>query len=555
MHNRLSQIQPYTRAILKGHLCSSGVPYSMMDRPIIAIANSWNEIVPGHVHLRELADHIKKGVLEAGGYPLEFNTIAVCDGIAQGHDGMKYSLPSRDVIADSVETMIRAHEIFDGMVMISSCDKIVPGMLMSAARLNLPTLVFLGGVMPNYIKPKESKAARQEFLSGSLDEQGLVAVTRKYYPCAGVCPFLGTANTMQGLSEALGMALPNSSWMRALSDEQLHAAEDAGRRAVELVKKKIRVRDILTKEAFENAISVLLAMGGSLNACLHLPAIAKEIGIDLPLDAFDRISRKVPFIAAVTPNNNNFTTNDLQRAGGVPAIMKELSPLLHPDALTVTGETVKENIADAKVKDREIIHPLDAPIEAQGGIAVLKGNLAEDGALIKQSAVPEDLMAFQGKAIVFDSEEQFDEAYHNGAIQENQVVVIRYEGPKGGPGMRELHRCTEILSRYKKIALITDGRFSGASAGLSVGYMSPEAAEGGTLALVRNGDPIAIDVPNRDLTLLVDDETLEKRRKEIKEPNKDASKFLSLYASSTASAAHGAVRNTLKEGKTYAEKI
>ncbi|UAK16634.1 dihydroxy-acid dehydratase [Sporolactobacillus terrae] len=555
MHNRLSQIQPYTRAILKGHLCSSGVPYSMMDRPIIAIANSWNEIVPGHVHLRELADHIKKGVLEAGGYPLEFNTIAVCDGIAQGHDGMKYSLPSRDVIADSVETMIRAHEIFDGMVMISSCDKIVPGMLMSAARLNLPTLVFLGGVMPNYIKPKESKAARQEFLSGSLDEQGLVAVTRKYYPCAGVCPFLGTANTMQGLSEALGMALPNSSWMRALSQEQLHAAEDAGRRAVELVKKKIRVRDILTKEAFENAISVLLAMGGSLNACLHLPAIAKEIGIDLPLDVFDRISRKVPFIAAVTPNNNNFTTNDLQRAGGVPAIMKELSPLLHLDALTVTGETVKENVAGARVKDREIIHPLDAPIEAEGGIAVLKGNLAEDGALIKQSAVPEDLMAFQGKAIVFDSEEQFDEAYHNGAIQENQVVVIRYEGPKGGPGMRELHRCTEILSRYKKIALITDGRFSGASAGLSVGYMSPEAAEGGPLALVRNGDPIAIDVPNRDLTLLVDDETLEKRKKEIKEPNKDASKFLSLYASSTASAAHGAVRTTLKEGKTYAEKI
>lgn len=543
MKNRLSKIQPYTRAILKGHLCSSGVPYSMMDRPIIAIANSWNEIVPGHVHLRELADHIKKGVLEAGGYPLEFNTIAVCDGIAQGHDGMKYSLPSRDVIADSVETMIRAHEIFDGAVMISSCDKIVPGMLMSAARLNLPTLVFLGGVMPNYIKPKESKAARQEFLSGDLDEKGLVAVTRKYYPCAGVCPFLGTANTMQGLSEALGMALPNSSWLRALSDEQLKAAEEAGRRSVELVKKNIRARDILTKDAFENAISLLLAMGGSLNACLHLPAIAKEIGIDLPLDVFDRISRKVPFIAAVTPNNNNFTTNDLQRAGGVPAIMKELSPLIHLDALTVTGRSVKENIADAEVKDREIIHPLDAPLESEGGIAVLKGNLAEDGALIKQSAVPEDLMKFQGTAIVFDSEEQFDEAYHNGAIQENQVVVIRYEGPKGGPGMRELHRCTEILSRYKKIALITDGRFSGASAGLSVGYMSPEAAEGGTLALVQNGDQISIDVPNRTLELNVNEETLNERRKTVNEPKKDASKFLTLYASSTASAAHGAVRN------------
>lgn len=543
MKNRLSKIQPYTRAILKGHLCSSGVPYSMMDRPIIAIANSWNEIVPGHVHLRELADHIKKGVLEAGGYPLEFNTIAVCDGIAQGHDGMKYSLPSRDVIADSVETMIRAHEIFDGAVMISSCDKIVPGMLMSAARLNLPTLVFLGGVMPNYIKPKESKAARQEFLSGDLDEKGLVAVTRKYYPCAGVCPFLGTANTMQGLSEALGMALPNSSWLRALSDEQLKAAEEAGRRSVELVKKNIRAQDILTKDAFENAISLLLAMGGSLNACLHLPAIAKEIGIDLPLDVFDRISRKVPFIAAVTPNNNNFTTNDLQRAGGVPAIMKELSPLIHLDALTVTGRSVKENIADAEVKDREIIHPLDAPLESEGGIAVLKGNLAEDGALIKQSAVPEDLMKFQGTAIVFDSEEQFDEAYHNGAIQENQVVVIRYEGPKGGPGMRELHRCTEILSRYKKIALITDGRFSGASAGLSVGYMSPEAAEGGTLALVQNGDQISIDVPNRTLELNVNEETLNERRKTVNEPKKDASKFLTLYASSTASAAHGAVRN------------
>ncbi|MCO7128083.1 dihydroxy-acid dehydratase [Sporolactobacillus shoreicorticis] len=543
MKNRLSKIQPYTRAILKGHLCSSGVPYSMMDRPIIAIANSWNEIVPGHVHLRELADHIKKGVLEAGGYPLEFNTIAVCDGIAQGHDGMKYSLPSRDVIADSVETMIRAHEIFDGAVMISSCDKIVPGMLMSAARLNLPTLVFLGGVMPNYIKPKESKAARQEFLSGDLDEKGLVAVTRKYYPCAGVCPFLGTANTMQGLSEALGMALPNSSWLRALSDEQLEAAEEAGRRSVALVKKNVRARDILTKEAFENAISVLLAMGGSLNACLHLPAIAKEIGIDLPLDVFDRISRKVPFIAAVTPNNNNFTTNDLQRAGGVPAIMKELSPLLHLDALTVTGRSVEDNIADAEVKDREIIHPLDAPLEAEGGIAVLKGNLAQDGALIKQSAVPEDLMKFQGTAIVFDSEEQFDDAYHDGAIQENQVVVIRYEGPKGGPGMRELHRCTEILSRYKKIALITDGRFSGASAGLSVGYMSPEAAEGGTLALVQNGDQISIDVPNRTLELMVDEETLNERRQSVNEPEKDSSKFLTLYASSTASAAHGAVRN------------
>jgi dihydroxy-acid dehydratase len=542
MKNHLSQIKPYTRAILKGHLCSSGVPYEMMDRPIIAIANSWNEIVPGHVHLLKLAEHVKKGVLEAGGYPLEFNTIAVCDGIAQGHDGMKYSLPSRDIIADSVETMIRAHEIFDGMVMLSSCDKIVPGMLMSAARLNLPSLVVLGGVMPNYIKPKDSKAARQQFLSGTLDEKGLVAVTRKYYPCAGVCPFLGTANTMQGLSEALGLALPNTSWMRSLSDEQLKAAEAAGRQIVELVKMNIRARDILTKEAFENAISVLLAMGGSLNACLHLPAIAREANIKLSLDTFDRISRKVPFIAAVTPNNNNFTTNDLQRAGGVPALMKELSPLLHLDALTVTGRKVADNISNAKVHDRQIIHPLDQPIETEGGIAVLKGNLAEQGALIKQSAVPEALMTFKAPAMVFNSEEQFQEAYTAGKIEENHVIVIRYEGPKGGPGMRELHRCTEILSRFKKIALITDGRFSGASAGLSVGYISPEAAEGGPLALVKDDDLISIDVPQRLIELHVDHGELAKRREKLDSVKREASRFLKLYANSTASAAYGAVR-------------
>ncbi|WP_018663268.1 dihydroxy-acid dehydratase [Heyndrickxia acidiproducens] len=542
MKNRLSQIKPYTRAILKGHLCSSGVPYDMMDRPIIAIANSWNEIVPGHVHLRKVAEYVKKGVLEAGGYPLEFNTIAVCDGIAQGHDGMKYSLPSREIVADSVETMVRAHEIFDGMVMLSSCDKIVPGMLMSAARLNLPSVVVLGGVMPNYIKPKESKAARQQFLSGDLDEEGLVGVTRKYYPCAGACPFLGTANTMQGLSEALGLALPGTSWMRALSDEQLEAAKAAGRQAVELVKKNIRAKDIMTKAAFENAISVLLAMGGSLNACLHLPAIAREAGIELTLDTFDRISRKVPFIAAVTPNNNNFTTNDLKRAGGVPALMKELSPLLHQDSLTVTGKTVGENIAEAKVLDRGMIHPLNEPIEPEGGIAVLKGNLADQGALIKQSAVPEDMMQLTAPAMVFNSEEQFMEAYNAGEISENHVIVIRYEGPKGGPGMRELHRCTEILSRFKKIALVTDGRFSGASAGLSIGYMSPEAAEGGTLALVQNGDMISINVPERSIELEVSENELSERREKLNYIKHEASQFLKLYAGNTASAAHGAVR-------------
>jgi dihydroxy-acid dehydratase len=540
--NRISTIKPYTRAILKAHLCSCGVDYNKMDRPVIAIANSWNEIVPGHVHLRQLADRVKKGVIEAGGLPLEFNTIAVCDGIAQGHDGMKYSLPSREVIADSVETMVNAHGIFDGMVVMSSCDKIVPGMMMAAARLNLPSLVVLGGVMPNHIKPKESKAARQQFLAGELDEKGLVEVTNKYYPSAGACPFLGTANTMQGLSEALGMALPKSSWMQALSDEQLDAAEQAGRQAVELVKKGIRPSDILTIEAFKNAISVLLAMGGSLNACLHLPAIAHEAGVELPFDVFDEISRKVPFIAGVTPNNNEFTTNDLQRAGGIPALMNELSPHLSLDLLTVTGKTIRENIEGSEVLDREIIYTLEQPIDHEGGIAVLKGNLALQGALVKQSAIPEELKSFSGPAKVFNSEEEFLEVFEAGGIQEGDAVVIRYEGPKGGPGMRELHRCTEVLGKFKKIALITDGRFSGASAGLSIGYVSPEAAETGNIALVRDGDIIDIDIANRILSLNVSDQELAVRKEHLEVLKREASKFLKLYSSSSASAASGAIR-------------
>ena len=542
MENSISKIKPYTRAILKAHLCSCGVDYKSMDKPVIAIANSWNEIVPGHVHLNVIAERIKKGVREAGGLPLEFNTIAVCDGIAQGHDGMKYSLPSRETIADSVEIMVKAHGIFDGMVVMSSCDKIVPGMLMAAGRLNIPSLVFLGGVMPNHIKPYESKNARKAFLAGELDEKGLVEVTNQYYPSAGACPFLGTANTMQGLSEALGMALPKTSWMQALSDEQLEAAEEAGRQAVELVRQGITPKQIMTREAFENAVAVLLAMGGSLNACLHLPAIAHEVGVDLPFSIFDEISRHVPFIAGVTPNNNLYTTNDLQRAGGIPALMQEIRDLIHPEALTVTGQSVGENISGAEVLDREIIYPLAKPINEEGGIAVLKGNLAVDGALIKQSAVSSELRTFKGPARVFNSEEDFVDAYDQGLIEEGDAIVIRYEGPKGGPGMRELHRCTEVLGKFKRAALITDGRFSGASAGLSIGYASPEAAEGGTIALVEDGDVIEIDVNSRVLSLLVSDEVLAERKEKLEILKKEASKFLRLYATTTASAAKGAVR-------------
>ncbi|MDQ0192316.1 dihydroxy-acid dehydratase [Paenibacillus wynnii] len=542
MSNRISTISPFTRAILKAHLCSCGVDYSKMDKPVIAVANSWNEIVPGHVHLRQLADRVKAGIEAAGGLALEFNTIAVCDGIAQGHSGMKYSLPSRETVADSVEIMVKAHGIFDGMVVLSSCDKIVPGMLMAAARLNLPGLVVLGGVMPNHIKPKESKAARRQFLDGELDEKGLVEITNQYYPGPGACPFLGTANTMQGLSEALGMAMPSTSWMQALSDEQLDAAEEAGRQAVALVKQGLTPKEIMTPEAFENAISVLLAMGGSLNACLHLPAIAHELGIDLPMSLFDEISRRVPFLAGVTPNNNEYTTNDLQRAGGMPALMKELGAHLHTGVMTVTGNSVGVNIADAIVLDREIIRTLDQPIDKEGGVAVLKGNLALDGALIKQSAVAPELRSFTGPAKVFNSEEAFSDAYEAGLIEEGDAVIIRYEGPKGGPGMRELHRCTEILGKFKRAALITDGRFSGATSGLSIGYASPEAAEGGTIALVMDGDRIEIDVPSRKLHLHVSEEELVKRTKKLEHIKREASKYLRLYAEHASSAARGGIR-------------
>ena len=548
-NNRISTIKPYTRAIMKAHLCSCGYKYKDFNKPIIAVANSWNEIVPGHIHLDRLAAAVKEGVEEAGGLALEFNTIALCDGIAQGHAGMRYSLPSREVITDSVEVMVKGHGLFDGMVALSSCDKIVPGMLMAAARLNIPSIVVLGGVMPNFIKPSDNKKARQQFLNGEINEEQLVEISNQYYPSAGACPFLGTANTMQGLTEALGMGLPGTSWLPALSDEQLAAAREAGRKAVEMVHKNIRPKDIMTHKAFENAIALLLAMGGSLNACLHLPAIAHELGIDLAPELFDEISRKIPFIAGVTPNNNEYTTNDLHRAGGMPALMKELEAYLHMDELTVTMKTQRENVADAKVLDRNIIYSAKAPIGKEGGVALLKGNIAANGAFIKQSAVPAELMVFKGNARVFNSEEDFLEYYDAGKVQEHDAIVIRYEGPQGGPGMREMHRCTEVIAKYKEVALITDGRFSGASSGLSIGYLSPEAATGGDIALVEDGDMISINVANRDITLEVSDAVLSQRREKLEILKKEASKFLRMYASNTMSATYGAIRKEQEGGE------
>ena len=541
MQRKIDLIPPYQRAILKGHLASCGVTYEEMSRPIIAVVNSHNDIVAGHVPLKGLGELVKEGIREAGGLPLEFNTIAMCDGLAQSHGGMRYSLPSRDLIADSVETMVLGHGIFDGVIMLASCDKIVPAMLMAAARMDLPTVIVTGGPSGNAITPAESKAARQQFLQGELNEEELVMVTYQYYNGPGICSFLGTANTMCMVTEVLGLGLPNIALLPSESEERKELARESGRRIVEItVAGGPRPSELLTKEAFEDAIALVLGIGGSLNTVLHLPAIAHERGIELTLDDWQRVSERTPFITAVTPNHNGRTVNDLQRAGGTPAIIKELLPALHGDRPTVTGRTLAETVADAVVTDRDVIRPIGQPLLPTGGIQVLKGNLALDGAVVKRSAVDSTFM--RGPARVFEAEEAAEEAAHKGEIKPGDVLVVRYEGPKGGPGMRELHRLTEIVKRIGNVAIITDGRFSGASSGMSIGYLSPEAADGGTIALVQEGDWITIDLEAGALTLEVDDATLTERRQNWVAIEKEASLMLRQYARSVGSAASGAIR-------------
>lgn len=548
MSTALNKLPAYQRAIAKGHLGSCGAIYKNLDRPIIAVVNSWNEIVPGHCHLRELAEDVKRGIIEAGGYPLEFNTIAICDGIAQGHDGMKYVLPSRELIVDSIEVMIRAHGIFDGMVLLGSCDKIVPAMLMAAARLNIPAAMVTGGPMVNKIKPAESKAARQQFIRGEIDEEKLVEVTVDYYPTAGVCPFLGTANTMCIVAETLGMSLPGSAAVPALSELRHKVAYDTGMVIMDLVQKDIKPRDIMSKAAFDNTVAVVLAMGGSLNTVLHLPAIAHECGLAVTYDDFDRISRYAPLITRVVPNSQEYTVADLYPVGGIPTIMNELKSVLTLDTLAINGKSLEENLKSAKTADGTIIRNFDKAFTAEGGIAVLRGNLAPEGAIVKSSAVPSDMWVFSGPAKVFDSEEDCMDAIDNGGIVSGDVVVIRYEGPIGGPGMREMHRATEVIGKVGNVAIVTDGRFSGASGGLSIGYLSPEAAEEGPIGIIQNGDRIDINIFERSIHLGIDDEELHYRRTNNRPIAKqeDESEFLKLYGLTTTSSAKGAVRRKIK---------
>lgn len=541
MIRAIDKLEPFQKAISKAHLASAGVSMDALDtKPLIAVANSWNEICPGHEPLRQLAAEVKKGILEAGGEPVEFNTVAMCDGIAQGHSGMRYCLPHREIITDSAEAMIVGEGVFDGVVYMGSCDKIVPGMLNAAARIDLPSIVVTAGPCFAKIKPNESKELRQRFLRGEITERDVIEGTLKYYTGPGVCPFLGTANTMGALCEALGMMLPGGSLIPSSTSMRRFSARESGRAVMKLVEKQLTPSKIMTKEALENTITLLAAIGGSLNALIHLPALAAELGLELDWDDFSKITAKTPVLTDIVPNGNR-TVVDLHYAGGIPAVMKELRSVLHTNVLTVTGKTLGEILEEAEEGDREIIRTMEEPVSRADGIQVLYGNLAPDGALVKTSAVPENVRVFTGTAKVYNSEDECYAAFREKKIKEGDAVIVRYEGPKGGPGMKELHRITEIIKGIPRTAVITDGRFSGASGGLSIGYLCPEAADGGPIALVEEGDSIFVDLSQGLIQLQVSEEELKKRREQWKAVERKEEKgLLGRYARAVSTARKGA---------------
>ena len=544
MQRKIDQLEPFQRAISKAHLASAGIAIDSLedpDKPLIAIANSWNEVCPGHEPLRQLAAEVKKGVLEAGGEPIEFNTIGMCDGVAQGHPGMRYCLPHRDLITDSCEAMIVGEGVFDGVVYMGSCDKIIPGMLNAAARINLPSAIVTAGPCYDEIKPSQSKALRAAFLRGEASERDVIEGTLKYYTGPGICPFLGTANTMGCLSEALGMMLPYGALWPSSTSQRRFSARQTGARVVELVRKGICPSDIMTQGELDNAVKLLASIGGSLNAMVHLPALAHELGLEVTWDKVADITSHTPVVCNVVPNGDISCIN-LYKAGGVPAVLKTIEGDLDTSAMTVTGRTLGENLDRDVPVDRSVIRTQDDSDSVCNGIQVLYGNLAPEGALVKTSAVPAEQHVWTGKAQVFESEEEAFAAYNAHAIKPGTGVVVRYEGPKGGPGMKELHRVTEIMKGIPNSAVITDGRFSGASGGLSVGYLCPEAFEGGTIALVRDGDEIHVDLNKNLIELNVSDEELSARRASW-EPvvHENGGHLLERYSKQVASAKTGAV--------------
>lgn len=535
----------------RGLLKAMGITDEEIDRPFIAVVNSWNEYIPGHIHLQNLADAVKAGVRMAGGTPFEFNTIGICDGITMGHDGMKYSLPSREVIADSIELMIQAHRM-DAMVLIPTCDKIVPGHLMAAARLNIPSIAVTGGPMcPGTFEDKKVDLISLfegvgELKRGKITEEALKEL--EGVACAGVgsCAGLFTANTMACMTEALGMSLPECGTCHAVDAKKLRIAKRSGMKIMELLEINISPKDIMTEGAFENAISVDMAIGGSTNTTLHIPAIANELGIRIELPLFDEISRKTPHLTNLRPGGEHFML-DLDQAGGVPAVMDRIKDRINLDCLTVTGKSLKENLKKLRMvnpdKNKEVIRTVDNPFHPEGGIAVLYGSLAPQGAVVKQTAIDSKMLVHKGPAKVFNSEEEAKAAISANKIQAGDVIIIRFEGPRGGPGMREMLEVTSLIAGMgllDSVALVTDGRFSGGTRGPCIGHISPEAASGGPVSQVKDGDIIEIDIPNRTLNVVTSDE-LDKREKATTTQDINATSHLSKYRKSVSSADGGAI--------------
>lgn len=545
--------QGFERAPHRSLLRATGLKSEDIAKPFIAICNSYTDIIPGHVHLRKVADIVKKAIRAAGGTPFEFDTIGICDGIAMGHTGMKYSLPSRELIADCVETMVEAHR-FDGMVCIPNCDKIIPGMIMGALRCNIPTIFVSGGPMRagklpdgkvvDLISVFEGIGA---YKAGRLNEEQLLELECAACPGAGSCSGMFTANSMNCLSEAIGLALPGNGTVLAEDPARRRLWRAAGRRIVEMVKENLRPRDIVTPEAVDNAFILDMAMGGSTNTVLHTLAIAHEAGLKYDLDRINELSKRTPNICKVSPSSP-YHIEDVDRAGGISAILKELSKidgLLNLNCITVTGKNLRRNIARARILDPQVIRPLENAYSREGGLFILRGNLAPDGAVIKTAGVDPKMLQYEGRAIVFESQEAACEGILAGKVQAGHVVVIRYEGPKGGPGMQEMLAPTSYIMGQglgDKVALITDGRFSGGTRGACIGHVSPEAAEGGPIAFVRDGDPIRIDIPARRLDVLVSEEELAHRRSEWRPPEpRFKSGWLARYTRLATSASTGAI--------------
>ncbi|WP_286977099.1 dihydroxy-acid dehydratase [Acetomicrobium sp. UBA5826] len=541
-----------SRAPHRSLLMAAGYEKWEIERPWVGVVNAYNAIIPGHVHLRTLVEAVKAGVYAAGGLPLEFPAIGVCDGLAMNHEGMKYSLTSREHIMDSVEIMARAHGI-DALVLVTNCDKIVPGMAMAAARLDIPSVVLSGGPMltgkvdgGKTVDLSSMFEAVGKYAAGALTDAELIKLEKSACPTCGSCAGMFTANTMNCMMEALGLALPGNGTIPAVFSERIRLAKETGRAVMKLIEKKITPRQILTKASFLNAIAVDMALGGSTNTTLHLPAIAWAAGLNLPLSIFDDMSKKCPHLCNMSPGGSDHV-EDLYFAGGVPAVMKRLSDagLIDGSAMTVTTNTVADNLKDAHVLDDEVIRPVERPHHREGGIAVLRGNLAPDGAVVKQSAVSTEMMKHNGPARIFDSEEAATKAIFSGQIKKGDVVVIRYEGPKGGPGMREMLGPTSALAGMgldRHVALITDGRFSGATRGASIGHVSPEAADGGPIGLLREGDEVIIDIPARKLDVNISEEELNSRKEGWKPfLRKLDSPFLERYRAFVTSGAKGAV--------------